>query len=213
MAGGWLTGSVFGTETELLEPLRRQQIGAARIGSAAGISHRCPNAPRPRRGTDRHRAAARGQCRYHRALPGIPSPQPRRSAPGPRCHRGRQCRQGREPAVGSGGFGVPRGAAPGDRGDGGDPESAGRRVRWSTTSTPGWPTSRATGFTNSSCGSWWNCRCGTGPGRWRPCRSRQHVDEAQHAHTRIVDAILDGDTGMAQHRARRHLEALAGWWL
>jgi DNA-binding FadR family transcriptional regulator len=34
-------------------------------------------------------------------------------------------------------------------------------------------------------------------------------DETRHAHTAIVEAITTGDSGLAQHRMRRHLSALA----
>jgi DNA-binding FadR family transcriptional regulator len=50
-------------------------------------------------------------------------------------------------------------------------------------------------------------------GTMSPMPEAQHLADAHHAHSRIIDAILDGDTGMAQHRSRRHLEALSGWWL
>jgi DNA-binding FadR family transcriptional regulator len=39
------------------------------------------------------------------------------------------------------------------------------------------------------------------------------VEEVHHAHARIVDAIVDGDDSVARHRSRRHLEALSSWWL
>ncbi|CAN5757440.1 FCD domain-containing protein [soil metagenome] len=39
------------------------------------------------------------------------------------------------------------------------------------------------------------------------------AEEVHHAHARIVDAILDGDDSMARHRSRKHLEALSSWWL
>lgn len=38
------------------------------------------------------------------------------------------------------------------------------------------------------------------------------VDEAKHVHGRILDAVLAGDTGVARHRMRRHLEALSAWY-
>lgn len=38
------------------------------------------------------------------------------------------------------------------------------------------------------------------------------ADEVQHVHQRILDAILDGDAGVARHRMRRHLDALTPWW-
>jgi DNA-binding FadR family transcriptional regulator len=39
------------------------------------------------------------------------------------------------------------------------------------------------------------------------------AQDVHHAHTRIAEAIADGDTSMAQHRFRRHLEALSSWWM
>ena len=39
------------------------------------------------------------------------------------------------------------------------------------------------------------------------------AQDVHHAHSRIVEAIADGDVSMAQHRFRRHLEALSSWWL
>ncbi|MFF0011511.1 FadR/GntR family transcriptional regulator [Streptomyces sp. NPDC005374] len=36
--------------------------------------------------------------------------------------------------------------------------------------------------------------------------------EVQHIHQRILDAILEGDAGLARHRMRRHLDALIPWW-
>ncbi|MBE9373305.1 FadR family transcriptional regulator [Saccharopolyspora sp. HNM0983] len=38
------------------------------------------------------------------------------------------------------------------------------------------------------------------------------AEEVQHVHQRILDAITDGDTGVARHRMRRHLDALSPWW-
>jgi DNA-binding FadR family transcriptional regulator len=34
-----------------------------------------------------------------------------------------------------------------------------------------------------------------------------------HAHRRILDAIASGDNSLAKYRTRRHLEAVASWWL
>lgn len=31
-------------------------------------------------------------------------------------------------------------------------------------------------------------------------------------HEKILDAVLAGDDGLAQHRMRRHLQALTAWW-
>ncbi|MET0703887.1 MAG: FCD domain-containing protein [Mycobacterium sp.] len=39
------------------------------------------------------------------------------------------------------------------------------------------------------------------------------AEEVHHAHARIVEAILAGDDSVARHRSRRHLEALSSWWL
>ncbi|MCO1653629.1 FadR/GntR family transcriptional regulator [Pseudonocardia humida] len=36
--------------------------------------------------------------------------------------------------------------------------------------------------------------------------------EVEKFHQRILDAILAGDTGLARHRMRRHLEAVTSWW-
>ncbi|MET7680471.1 FCD domain-containing protein [Streptomyces sp. NPDC005423] len=36
--------------------------------------------------------------------------------------------------------------------------------------------------------------------------------EVQHVHQRILDAVLEGDAGLARHRMRRHLDALIPWW-
>ena len=38
------------------------------------------------------------------------------------------------------------------------------------------------------------------------------AEEVEHVHQRILDAILQGDAGIARHRMRRHLDALAPWW-
>ncbi|ORW72755.1 GntR family transcriptional regulator [Mycobacterium saskatchewanense] len=35
----------------------------------------------------------------------------------------------------------------------------------------------------------------------------------EHAHTRIVEAIEAGDDSLARHRIRRHLDAAASWWV
>jgi DNA-binding FadR family transcriptional regulator len=35
----------------------------------------------------------------------------------------------------------------------------------------------------------------------------------EHAHLRILDAIRDGDDSLARYRIRRHLDAAASWWL
>lgn len=38
------------------------------------------------------------------------------------------------------------------------------------------------------------------------------AEEVHRVHRRILDAILAGDTSLARHRMRRHLEALTPWW-
>lgn len=43
--------------------------------------------------------------------------------------------------------------------------------------------------------------------------SRSDFADVQHAHRRIIEAIADGDDSLARHRARRHLDAAASWWL
>jgi DNA-binding FadR family transcriptional regulator len=37
-------------------------------------------------------------------------------------------------------------------------------------------------------------------------------EEMRQVHAQIVAAVLDGDDGLAQHRMRRHLQALTVWW-
>jgi DNA-binding FadR family transcriptional regulator len=46
-----------------------------------------------------------------------------------------------------------------------------------------------------------------------PMPQPQDAEQVHHAHARIVEAILDGDDSMARHRSRKHLEALSSWWL
>lgn len=46
-----------------------------------------------------------------------------------------------------------------------------------------------------------------------PMPDSADADDMHHAHDRIVEAIREGDDGMAQHRLRRHLEALSSWWV
>jgi DNA-binding FadR family transcriptional regulator len=36
--------------------------------------------------------------------------------------------------------------------------------------------------------------------------------EVRRVHDKILDAVLAGDEGLAQHRMRRHLQALTTWW-
>lgn len=54
-------------------------------------------------------------------------------------------------------------------------------------------------------------------GRHRATQQRnsfgaEEAADVHTAHLRLVEAILDGDEGLAQHRMRRHLEALSAWW-
>jgi DNA-binding FadR family transcriptional regulator len=37
-------------------------------------------------------------------------------------------------------------------------------------------------------------------------------DEVRRVHEKILEAVLSGDDGLAQHRMRRHLQALTAWW-
>lgn len=46
----------------------------------------------------------------------------------------------------------------------------------------------------------------------RPPPGADDVEAMLHAHARIAEAISDGDLSMAQHRSRRHLAALSTWW-
>ncbi len=43
--------------------------------------------------------------------------------------------------------------------------------------------------------------------------SRDDVVAANYAHSRILEAIDAGDDSLARHRIRRHLDAAASWWL
>nr|WP_232232199.1 FCD domain-containing protein [Mycobacterium triplex] len=43
--------------------------------------------------------------------------------------------------------------------------------------------------------------------------SRDDVVAVEHAHLRILDAIAAGDDSLARYRIRRHLDAAASWWL
>jgi DNA-binding FadR family transcriptional regulator len=38
------------------------------------------------------------------------------------------------------------------------------------------------------------------------------ADEVRRVHEKILEAVLAGDDGLAQHRMRRHLQALTAWW-
>ncbi|WP_460062943.1 FadR/GntR family transcriptional regulator [Streptomyces sp. YKOK-I1] len=46
----------------------------------------------------------------------------------------------------------------------------------------------------------------------RPLPGDTAADEVQHVHQRILDAVVQGDAGVARHRMRRHLDALIPWW-
>ncbi len=43
--------------------------------------------------------------------------------------------------------------------------------------------------------------------------ARDDVVAVEHAHLRILDAITAGDDSLARYRVRRHLDAAASWWL
>jgi DNA-binding FadR family transcriptional regulator len=43
--------------------------------------------------------------------------------------------------------------------------------------------------------------------------SRGDIVDVQHAHLRVIEAIVEGDDSLARHRTRRHLDAAASWWL
>ncbi|MFG3025359.1 FadR/GntR family transcriptional regulator [Streptomyces sp. NPDC048254] len=49
-------------------------------------------------------------------------------------------------------------------------------------------------------------------GHDQPLPGDTAADEVQHVHQRILDAIVQGDAGVARHRMRRHLDALIPWW-
>ncbi|MFC8517292.1 FadR/GntR family transcriptional regulator [Streptomyces sp. NPDC057257] len=49
-------------------------------------------------------------------------------------------------------------------------------------------------------------------GQDRPLPGDAAANEVRHVHQRILDAILQGDAGVARHRMRRHLDALIPWW-
>ncbi|MEV7981793.1 FCD domain-containing protein [Streptomyces sp. NPDC086519] len=49
-------------------------------------------------------------------------------------------------------------------------------------------------------------------GHDRPLPGDTAADEVQHVHQRVLDAIVQGDAGVARHRMRRHLDALIPWW-
>ena len=54
-------------------------------------------------------------------------------------------------------------------------------------------------------------RHGSSTGQGLPTRS--DVAAVEHAHLRILQAIADGDDSLARYRIRRHLDAAASWWL
>jgi DNA-binding FadR family transcriptional regulator len=45
-----------------------------------------------------------------------------------------------------------------------------------------------------------------------PLPGDRAAEEVQHVHQRILDAIVQGDAGVARHRMRRHLDSLLPWW-
>ncbi|WP_329279839.1 FadR/GntR family transcriptional regulator [Streptomyces sp. NBC_01451] len=49
-------------------------------------------------------------------------------------------------------------------------------------------------------------------GHDRPLPGDMAAEEVQHVHQRILDAIVQGDAGVARHRMGRHLDALIPWW-
>ncbi|MGY1502452.1 FadR/GntR family transcriptional regulator [Streptomyces sp. QTS52] len=49
-------------------------------------------------------------------------------------------------------------------------------------------------------------------GHDRPLPGDTAAEEVQHVHQRILDAIVQGDAGVARHRMGRHLDALIPWW-
>lgn len=46
----------------------------------------------------------------------------------------------------------------------------------------------------------------------RPLPGPETTEQVRRAHERILVALIDGDTGLARHRMRRHLAALTEWW-
>ncbi|HEY3259483.1 MAG TPA: FCD domain-containing protein [Pseudonocardiaceae bacterium] len=52
------------------------------------------------------------------------------------------------------------------------------------------------------------CRHAAGP----PSGATGTASEPHRVHRRILEAIVDGDEGLARHRMRRHLAALTAWW-
>ncbi|MFJ9127763.1 FadR/GntR family transcriptional regulator [Streptomyces sp. NPDC102340] len=49
-------------------------------------------------------------------------------------------------------------------------------------------------------------------GQNQPLPGDKAATEVTHVHQRILDAVLAGDSGVARHRMRRHLDALIPWW-
>ncbi|MFD3377467.1 MULTISPECIES: FadR/GntR family transcriptional regulator [unclassified Streptomyces] len=49
-------------------------------------------------------------------------------------------------------------------------------------------------------------------GHDRPLPGDTAAGEVRHVHQRILDAIVQGDAGVARHRMGRHLDALMPWW-
>ena len=49
-------------------------------------------------------------------------------------------------------------------------------------------------------------------GHDRPLPGDKAAEEVQHVHQHILDAILQGDAGVARQRMRRHLDSLMPWW-
>src|SRR5271168_1863174 len=47
----------------------------------------------------------------------------------------------------------------------------------------------------------------------QPIPSHSDIADVQRAHLRIIEAIADGDDSLARYRTRRHLDAAASWWL
>ncbi len=53
----------------------------------------------------------------------------------------------------------------------------------------------------------WSSSAGQAPPTWND------VVAVEHAHLRILQAIAAGDDSLARYRVRRHLDAAASWWL
>ena len=49
-------------------------------------------------------------------------------------------------------------------------------------------------------------------GHDQPLPGDKAATEVQHVHQHILDAIVQGDAGVARHRMRRHLDTLMPWW-